>query len=406
MIKIADFFLLFFYVFSTQFIFVPGNLGTRVLIGVWGMYSLFIHHNDDKFKNRTIRNFRKYLLYLVPLIIFSILTMIINGTSDFEFIKYSISMILVFFASYYVANRLIVNSKYNIFSVIDLLKYVVIVHLLISICAFVFLPFQDVIIGIQALKLNERSDYDYILSARLVGLGPSFFVAGIIYCCTLVLITFKLLFMKMSSFEITKDVISFLFIILFGVFTSRMIILGLALSILLFVFSKRKTRQNTWKVFFPVLLLIIPLTIFVYINTIYNNPEMEKMVHHGYEMLQNVQDKGEASSASTNHLMTMYETYPSEVGTLLYGDGHFTSLKGDGYYKDIDIGYYRLVFYFGVFGTFFYFLFQYKVLSLMRRSFRHTKLLTRILFILVIVLNFKGFADIASIVLLFSFNES
>ena len=401
--KVVDFFLLYFYVFSTQFVFIPGHLGTRVLIGVLGLMFFFIRILNNGINIRIKKNAISYIILLFPIALFSIITMVANGTSDAEFVKYGISMTIVFFASYFVSMRLILERRYDIYSIIDLLKYVVLLHLTIAMCAFIIPPMKTVIVGIQALDLERRSDSDYVLAARLVGLGPSFFVAGIVYIYTLILLTYKFLYKKMSSFEITKDVLAFLFIILFGIFTSRMTVVGILLSIILILFTRRKKMQNKWRQLLPSVLFIMPLIILLYMTAIYNNPDMEMLVNHGFEILQNAQDKGEASSASTNHLLQMYETYPTETSTFLLGDGYFAARNGQGYYKDIDIGYYRLIFYFGLIGTFFYFLFQYKVLSLMRNCFPNTKTLVRLLFIMVIILNLKGFADIASITLLFTF---
>lgn len=404
--KIFYIFLFYFYIFSTQFIFVPGHLGTRVLIGIIGMSCFSIYMSRNKISRRLKYNLITIIMSLVPIAFLSALTMIINGSMDAEFIKYFFSMIIVFFASYFVAETVLSDKKNDIFYIIDLIKYVSLLHLVIALCAFLMPSLKNFIVDIQAYDYKSRSDSDYIFAARLVGLGPSFFVAGIVYCCTLVLMTYKFMFKKMSSREVTTDVCAYLFIILFGIFTSRMTIMGLLFSILLVFFTKRRDRQNKWKKVLPAALLIIPFITFVYINTIYNNPDMEIMVNHGFEMLNNAQDKGEANSASTNRLLEMYEEYPSEVSSYLYGDGFFSSPKGDGYYKNIDIGYFRLIYYFGIIGTLFYFLFQYKVLLLMKKSYKRTNTLIRILLFLLLIINLKGFADIASITLLFTFNES
>ena len=97
---------------------------------------------------------------------------------------------------------------------------------------------------------------------------------------------------------------------------------------------------------------------------------MELLVEQGFELVLNAQDSGEMSSASTNRLGEMYESYPTRIETYILGDGYYTDPNDGKYYMHIDIGYFRLIYYFGLLGLFFYLSYQYKLIKMMCDSYK------------------------------------
>ncbi|MNR35976.1 hypothetical protein D3C85_1538570 [compost metagenome] len=94
--------------------------------------------------------------------------------------------------------------------------------------------------------------------------------------------------------------------------------------------------------------------------------------------------------------------FPDNLSTWLFGDGRMMMSDGS-YYMGSDVGYIRLLFYFGMIGTFIYFLtqlFYYQKLKNLTNN-KPIKLLFSMMFLWVILLNFKGIANGDPFIVLF-----
>ena len=91
--------------------------------------------------------------------------------------------------------------------------------------------------------------------------------------------------------------------------------------------------------------------------------------------------------------------FPETIQTWIIGDGYWNNPYGSGYYMHTDVGYLRLIYYFGLVGLFVYLLMQ---VSIIKNSFEQ-KLLIYTIFLYLLVLNLKGFTDLVSICLVFYF---
>lgn len=105
-------------------------------------------------------------------------------------------------------------------------------------------------------------------------------------------------------------------------------------------------------------------------------------------------DDGTIETASTNHLKSMF-VYPETFKTYLIGDALFEDSSG-AYYMNTDVGYLRLLFYWGVGGLFLFWLFQfyvYKNIYLLSGKDKNIFSLICLIIFYVFVLNIKGFYD-------------
>lgn len=396
----------FFYLYSVQFVFVPGHIGTRALIGILGLFYLWLdivnHRLSKPIRVRTI----KYFKALIPIVIMSLVAMGINGTGDAEFVKYLFSMILIFCGAYYIFIVLFRFGKYNLYGLIDIIKYVVIAQMVISLAMFFIPSVRTAIMDIQVMTIGgSEKTIEQTLAVRLVGFGSSFFGAGIINAFCLCMMSYKILTKKMTASRMTIEIFEYLFILLMGIFMSRITIAGLLMSLVMIIYARRSNVANGLKKLLPAFLILVPLSFFVYFKTIASNSEFEVLINQGFELVISASEGEGMESKSTNRLKEMYESYPSEISTYIFGDGYYSDPKGDGYYKHIDIGYFRLIYYFGVVGLLAYLFFQYRVMDMMRESMALPRYMLIILFGLVLIFNLKGFADFAYLALLFVFNE-
>lgn len=99
---------------------------------------------------------------------------------------------------------------------------------------------------------------------------------------------------------------------------------------------------------------------------------------------------GFESTGSSEHLLSMWKTDFS-YKTFLWGDGlFFTPL---GFYKDVDVGYLRILFYGGIFYLMFVLLFEmYFVKLIYRQRLKEMKYFLLLMSILFLILNVKGIA--------------
>jgi hypothetical protein len=95
------------------------------------------------------------------------------------------------------------------------------------------------------------------------------------------------------------------------------------------------------------------------------------------------------------------------VKTYLIGDGRYYNNPGDpssGYYMATDVGFLRLIYYFGAIGLLVYFLFQFAVLYrafLFNKHVPHFAAFVVLAFLYCVILNLKGFTDIFFLMILF-----
>ena len=96
---------------------------------------------------------------------------------------------------------------------------------------------------------------------------------------------------------------------------------------------------------------------------------------------------------------------PDSVKTYIIGDGYYTDpIVPSEYYKGTDIGYLRLIYYFGMVGLAIYFVIQTYVIKEAYKYSSKYKMLFILLIFYLVILNVKGFTDLLFLIVLFCFN--
>jgi len=133
--------------------------------------------------------------------------------------------------------------------------------------------------------------------------------------------------------------------------------------------------------------------------------KIEQSAEFGFEMFINYFEKGELSAKSTDQLFDMYDIYPDNAKTWIIGNGYWTDpIYQDHYYMDTDVGYARMIFYFGIIGLFIYFSYQVAVArSANLATGGKYKPFFVTLIALLLILNLKGFTDMSQTLSLFLF---
>ena len=405
--------ILFFYIYSIQFVGVPFAIGTRVFMGIIGFLIFIYDIFNIKFNLIIKKSFIQLFLNIFSIIFVSLFTIIYNQTSDFEFLfKYPISIIIIIFASYFV-------TKLTFLKTIDvgevpilfrLIINVVIIQIVIALIMFSLQPLRDFINSIQVVTDFELKVLDETSDFRLVGFGSKFFGSGIINGFTLILIGSIIKFNSPKKIDLFKYTISFFIIFVFGMMMARTTIVGalFALAIILtpgkiFIFDVRKIKT---KFIFFFYLLITPIVSYFVLSLFFRdvNKSLELAFNFGFEIFVNYFQSNSIETESTNQLQEMF-IWPNEVKTYLIGDGHFTDLLNGGYYKETDIGILRLIYYFGISGLLMYFIFQFQVIYIAVLNLKKYKTMFLVLFLYLLVLNLKGFTDIFFLIILFGIKK-
>lgn len=172
---------------------------------------------------------------------------------------------------------------------------------------------------------------------------------------------------------------------------------GAIISVILIFFysSQNNLKKLILKLFFP-LVSGMGIMLFLY----QTNEKIKKMIEYGFEIFINLFSNKGATSASTEDLKNMYSIKPDNLKTWMVGDGKLT----DGifaYYKGTDVGYYRIIFYVGIIGLIFIFLYKiyllYNIKKICSKELesknRKLIILGVSIFVLEIACNFKGMVD-------------
>ena len=387
--------ILFLYTYGMQYIFLP--FSTRVLLGILGFIILVFTVLMNK-KNFSLN--KDLLIVFIFLILISIISagsVLYNSTTDMEFIRYSISMTINVFASFFVIKMLQkLDFNLDFQSISKLLINIIFIQVLIALAMFVLPDLKYFLLGLEKMTEETFERNIYLSEIRFMGIGAAkTFTSGIINGFGLILIAIVFRLHSLSSKEIISLSIKFLIIFALGMMMARTTLVGAIFAFMIIMLPKNfNATISMFKkrgLFFSTLIIITAIAL---LSVMAFHPDFLLIFQYGFEMFINYFTKGSFESASTNQLMDMY-VFPVELKTWIIGDAYWWNPIIDGsYYMHTDVGYSRLVFYFGLVGLFVYLSMQ---VFIMLKAYKYFNVnLKYYIFIVVylLVLNLKGFTDL------------
>lgn len=405
--KIITFFVFFFYIYSVLFPGFPS--GTRVLISGIGIVVLILNFVIEVLIKKPVylsKNFIQAFFLCFSIAVFSVFIIFIRHTKDLEFVKYPFFVIQWLGGGYLIT--LMMRRIYGEIKFQNVSAYIiasVLLQVIIAFLMFISPPVHDLF---TAVNLNDPPTGEAFREFRLVGFASYYFGAGIICGYALILVALLIPYCE-SKGQIRLLSFSFLVILLLGMMMSRTTMIGGAIAFLLFLLPSRFGLKSLLKVrYFFWYLIVIPLLVmpvFFLLN--------EKLIdtlriasEFGFEMFYNYLDEGSLTTSSTEQMKEMYKL-PDNTITYLLGDGMFYNNQMDdaeGYYMGTDIGFLRLLYYFGILGSLLFFLLQFVILY--KCSSYVTNKRIKILFIIsifiyMLLLNLKGLTDLIFLNVLF-----
>lgn len=406
-------FILFFYfflmIYKPEFIFIYPSVNT-----FFGILGLGFYLTRRTYRYQIISNSKAYykplFISYLPVVFICLFSIVINASVELHYVKYFVSIVLYYFMAYLGA-----WGFYKVYSEVTpkiLINYFVaaaLLHVGISLAMFANSTINDLLLSLIRVSKGEADVMDITLGSRLQGFGATFYTSGLINGYILIILAFT---MYVESFSFPKKMIylvAYVIIFVVGIMIARTIMIGGAIGLLVILYSMLHSGKDLFKNILIILFSAIFL-VFVGIKFISaSGIDFEQLSQFGFEMFRMLAE-GETSSHSTDSMMNMYDVIPDNLKTWIIGDSQWVGKNG-GYYKEVDIGYLRNIFYFGILGSLFFYLYNWVVLKrvvLQKNVFGNkSKIVFLTLIFYTVVLNFKGTVDLYYYILpyYFCFNK-
>src|SRR5690606_9946477 len=343
--------------------------------------------------------FNKYIGASLILLFLSFLPQIwVKGGYDFYFIKRVLNIFLEILSGYVV--YWFIKRYYKTVTLGTVLNYIVlaaIIQVIISMFFFIKPHYYDLYYSYlnEDVENKDFSEMVAMLQVRFIGVGSSFFNGinkyGIAFFAALILPHVHKGFLTSNKILYWFSV---LIVFMGGMLTGRTFFIAIALGLLMITLLKSKTILGFAMQNIKFIFLFVPFLFIIYfiLSALIDVHQLERVFNYVFELFLNYFSGQGLQSRSTNAQIGMY-VFPDSVNTWLFGDGRMQALTG-GYYMGSDIGYVRLIFYFGLPATLFFVYLLYKYFRILS-GLANYKPLTYFfftIFLWFIILNFKGLA--------------
>lgn len=379
---------LLIYIYNIQLQAIP--IAAKTLLAVPG----FIYFLTDK-KNKV--TYQKYIkLFGVALLLFlwGLFTMAINGSDEMLYLAYIKNFLLWFFEVYFLCHL----AKSIVSSFLDLCKIITIVvafESLLALCLKFNPSFAEIVSNIVEMKVYQVSFDNYMDTSdltdfsRIIGFGNAVYF-GVLTSCTLGLISGA--YVLYHSKSIFIYIVCYIIISIVSIMTARTAVVPVVLGLALVLFYHAKERNG------HVIgtTILISLSAFVTIHLALTFLP-DNMLEWQMELFGNMTENSESERLQKWLINTKFEDK-----TLFIGDAHY-KVDEFAYYKNVDIGFYRQIFYSGLIGLSIILYYNIMILKYIKKSDISDKSLgpyVAVLFICYLISMFKGDINFVELYLL------
>lgn len=308
----------------------------------------------------------------------------INKAPDGYTIGYFRTQIAWFFTAYMVVLSIFKVHKKPTFN--TFLLYVVGAITLQSLITFLMYLNEGIHDFFFSLQMQGEYTEEVMNEAggqRLMGYGIGFFGAGALSGIGLIAASYLLIRMKLSTKGFVLLVACYVFMFYIGLFMARTTVVGMALGLVLIAVLYLKDDKSVKK---QAKKFIIASFFLMFAGYIFAMFYFSGFSTWAFELFTNLFEHGRLETKSSNGLEEML-IFPEDIHTIVFG-------RGDMGFWGSDVGYSRLIFYVGIPGTIFFFLYQFFItkLSSTKDWGVNTFALTMVLYTM--ILNFKGWIDL------------
>lgn len=390
--KVIFFLILFFYVYPIFFGFSPiPNDRILQIIG------LIVFIATPSFRKVVFRDRKLYILLFSQFIVFFLAIMAQSrnfGSIDSYYIKEALNIFFYLFSAYLVI--WCYKWTFGYFSFIGLLDRLIGVFIAQAMISFFFF-FVPGTYELYTMLLKSETNQGLFnkigyLTKRLMGVGSNFFSGVVKYGYGLLILVFLPYFKQSYFFKHRLAYFGCLLILVCaGLMTGRFFFMAVLLAMMMYsTLSPIYTLRLVFKIV-PIALLAMGL-MFFFMSALLETNRASLVFNYVFELFVNYSETGELSTSSSDGTLSMY-IFPDNISTWLFGDGKIQLTDGS-YYMRTDVGYIRLLFYFGVISTTVHFVMQfvsYNLLKTLSKN-RYLRRLSIFMFLWVVLLNVKGLA--------------
>jgi hypothetical protein len=381
---------------------------TNTVLGMFMTLFLIVGFLMRKYQSVPKNLFAIFILSLCVIIV-AFVAVVYNTTSDLSLIKRPIIDLFCLPTAYLLI--VFVKKQYGVIrfeTIANFYIIAVIIQVLLSLFIFFSPEFRQVALGLLKQPPLGEAMINKLSDIRLIGFGAQFFSAGVIYSFVLMLIAAILKNNILSSKEMFWYICAFTLIFVLGMMTARTTLVGFLLSILVLFYTKDRASKNKW-LFSRILFFISVLFVISFIIVLNLNKEVREKLsvigNFGFDLFVNYFSRRELTNGSVVAMKNMY-VFPNSLKTWSVGDGYFADPVNPefGYYMHTDIGYSRLLFYFGIIGTLTYFLLHSGIIYFATKANeRKYQMFFFAVVLLLFIVNLKGVASLSILVFPFLF---
>lgn len=381
-----------FYFFPTVFTFLP-MANTKMLVAACGLVTFMVRLGTGQ-SGRLNKDFFLLSLCALAVSFASFLTMTINNTPDDSYLSYIVSMWVWLVGAYFVVSVIRqIHGKVSVELVCFYLIGVGVMQCVLAVMMEQIPPMKEAIDSVLA-----DDGFMGRGRGRMHGIGCALDVAGGRFAVLLVMVAFllpRMLHRERKGWLTALLLFSMCVLCVIGNMIGRTTTMGaaIALAYLLYAItfgrdssSDEKKYLARWFVAF--LVVVVSASVYLYNTSDYWREEFR----FGFEGFFSLVEKGRWETTSTSMLQEGF-IYPDNLRCWVIGDGHMASTDIDpyyqgeayhGFYKGVDAGYSRFLFYFGLVGLAAFSLFILKAGEICIRRFSPYTLM----FLMILALNF------------------
>ncbi len=404
--------LVFIQFYPTKLIFLPVTL--RVILSAMGMSLLVYRYVKDAVLGKPLWIDRRFLMILPTLVLFTVFSAIAlsyNGTRDPMYLYYFSTSFLMLSSGYLTVN--VMSYFYREKLSFEIIAYycilAVVCQLLFGLVSYLNKPLVLPLLLKTDEGLLQLRSTD---TGRFIGLGQYFMNLGVANGFGLLLI--GILLKNAVQYGITvrlKSLLTFFFVLIavLGNMQARTTTICALIVLAYLIFSTVRFNFQSLcaglgQIIITAFLLIGLLGFVVY----YWGDQLSKYndaINYGFELFMSAENGKGASTHSSDLLKWMLTIWPTSDKTWFIGDGWYFTENG-GYYMRTDVGYARLIFYFGIFGMMVFFIYQIIVTLISFRGITTKwKSIWFYVYLTILIINIKSCVDYTFYVsLFFSYN--
>lgn len=363
------------YIYGITFAFFP--ISTKIILELVGFLLCF------KYLGKIRKEYKTIITFLGLIVLWDVLTSMANGCSEFYLIKKTIQAIGSFFAANLIYN-VMQKVKPSFYQLLWFVVLAIFFESLISLLMYIVEPLNNFMQTFLANDFEDDPDVlEKFLLQRFVGIGNAKFF-GVLPSCAVGLFTSLYLYAKVKSSS-QKIILLFiwLFVLVISFLTARysMVLGALSLMFLLYV----QGRISIGKI------IVLSLFSFIFLYAAYCviiEYAGDAMVAWAFGSF----DGSGEGGGSVEQVLYWWTETEVEFKTLIMGDARYTDPVTT-YYKGVDVGIFRQIFYGGIIGLLLNILGHYKILKLAYLNYNDKTFKIMLMFLLVSYVAILGKGD-------------